>query len=486
MGHGGANAPGMGHGAGKGPGMAQGLANGLQGFAAAVARGLGIGHGDANAPGVAHGGGKGQAIGHGDANAPGVAHGGGKGQGIGHGGANAPGGAHGGGTGAARGGGFGFGHASLGNPTLGSHSQNTSHKGETHDGRSFSNHAQDHTDPSKKADQVEQVDDRGPGKEKGLVDSLPGQEQQADRGTTLNPVTIHSDPDNIVTLGPSPDQELQPDRGLTLNLETIHSDLDDIVTRGLKSGQDLQADPGGALNPSAIHSDPGNIVTLGFPSSQELQADRGRALTPETVYSDPDDIVTRGLPPSLELNLSRGKSLPVSWLAKIAPINIVPDTDETPAIVPRHLWELDDDHAKLLPSTEPEQEDEDDANAGWKLVLYFAPVLFLFSWIVQGVLDARKRKAASLQFEPNAFPSIGSVNGEEQCKPYGARPVLDKLAAALSIAGEPQQKAADEKKGALLERFSGDPDVEKARAEIEHAQEIDETFRKDFDGIGLG
>ena len=56
----------------------------------------------------------------------------------------------------------------------------TSHKGETHDGRSFSSHghstqslAQDHTDHSKKADQVVQVDDRGAGKEKGFVDSLP-------------------------------------------------------------------------------------------------------------------------------------------------------------------------------------------------------------------------------------------------------------------------------------------------------------------------
>jgi len=243
--------------------MAQGHANGLQGLATAVARGLGIAHGDANAPAMAHGGGKGQAIGHGGANAPGVAHGGGKG--------------------AARGGGFGFGHASLGNPTLSSHSQNTSHKGETHDGRSFSNHAQDHTDHSKKADQVVQVDDRGPGKEKGFVDSLPpGQEQQADRGMTLNPATIHSDLDDIVTLGLSPDQELQPDRGLTLNLETIHSDLDDIVTRGLKPGQELQADPGGALNPSTIHSDLGNIVTLGVPPSQEMQADRGMTLSPET------------------------------------------------------------------------------------------------------------------------------------------------------------------------------------------------------------
>ena len=47
------------------------------------------------------------------------------------------------------------------------------------------------------------------------------------------------------------------------------------------------------------------------------------------------------------------------------------------------------------------------------------------------------------------------------------------------------QKAAEEKKGALLEEFSGDPDVEKARAEIEYAQEIEDTFGKDFDGIGL-
>jgi hypothetical protein len=140
----------------------------------------------------------------------------------------------------------------------------------------------------------------------------------------------------------------------------------------------------------------------------------------------------------------------------------------------------------LLASTKPLQEDDEDANAGWKLVLYFGAGLFLFSWIVQSGLDARKRKAASLQFEPNALRSIGSVNGEEQCKPYGARPALDKFAAAFSIAGEPQQKAADEKKGALLEQFSGDPNVEKARAEIEHAQEIEETFDKDFDGIGLG
>ena len=131
----------------------------------------------------------------------------------------------------------------------------------------FPNHAQDHTDHSNKADQVVQVDDRGPGKEKGFVDSPPpGQEQQADRGMTLNPDTIHSDLDDIVTLGLPPGQELQPDRGLTLNLETIHSDPDDIVTRELPPGLELNLDRGVALNPETIHSDLDDIVTGGLPN----------------------------------------------------------------------------------------------------------------------------------------------------------------------------------------------------------------------------
>ena len=78
------------------------------------------------------------------------------------------------------------------------------------------------------------------------------------------------------------------------------------------------------------------------------------------------------------------------------------------------------------------------------------------------------------------------IRKRERRKPYGARPALDKFAGAFSIAGEPQQKAADEKKGTLLKQFSGDPNVEKAWAEIKHAQEIEKTSHKDFDGIGLG
>ena len=143
---------------------------------------------------------------------------------MGHGGTNAPGVAHGAGKGAARGGVFGLGHASLGNPTLSSHSQNTSHKGETHGGRSSSNYAQDHTDHS-------------------------------DRGLTLNLETIHSVLKDTVTLGLPLGHEFQADSGDTPNLETIHLDLDRIVTLGRAPGQDLQPDRSDTLNLQTIHSD---------------------------------------------------------------------------------------------------------------------------------------------------------------------------------------------------------------------------------------
>ena len=366
MGHGDANAPGMGHGAGKGPGMAQGHANGLQGLVTAVARGLGIGHADANAPGVAHGGGKG----------------------------------------AARGGGFGFGHASLGNPTLSSHSQNTSHKGETHDGRSFSNHAQDHTDHSNKADQVVQVDDRGPGKEKGFVDSLsPGQEQQADRGMTLNPDTIHSDLDDIVTLGLPPGQEVQADRGLTVNLETIHSDLDHVLTRGLQPDPELQADPGGAVNPSMNRLELDDIVNRGLQPGQELQADPGGVVNPSTIHSDLDNIVTLGPPPSQERQTDREVAFNADTIyldlhdvvTRIHGLGLnlstaVPDTDDTlPTALPRR-WAFDDHRAKMSPSSNPELDEEEEANAVW-LILLFVAVLFLLSRIAQSPLSARKEKS---------------------------------------------------------------------------------------------
>jgi len=35
----------------------------------------------------------------------------------------------------------------------------------------------------------------------------------------------------------------------------------------------------------------------------------------------------------------------------------------------------------------------------------------------------------------------------------------------------------------LPKRFAGNPDVEKARAEFDRAQKVEEKFHKDFDGV---
>jgi hypothetical protein len=59
---------------------------------------------------------------------------------------------------------------------------------------------------------------------------------------------------------------------------------------------------------------------------------------------------------------------------------------------------------------------------------------------------------------------------------------LDTFAAAFAVAGEYQEKAADEQTQVLLKRYSRNPDVDKARAEFERAQKVEEKFHHDFDG----
>jgi hypothetical protein len=62
-------------------------------------------------------------------------------------------------------------------------------------------------------------------------------------------------------------------------------------------------------------------------------------------------------------------------------------------------------------------------------------------------------------------------------------PHLDKFPAAPSVAGEKQENAADQETLILLQRFSGNSDVEKARAKFGRAQEVEERFHHDLDGI---
>jgi hypothetical protein len=62
-------------------------------------------------------------------------------------------------------------------------------------------------------------------------------------------------------------------------------------------------------------------------------------------------------------------------------------------------------------------------------------------------------------------------------------PELDTFAAAFAVAGEDQEKVADQQTSILLKRFSRNPDIEKARVEFERAQKVEERFHKDFDGV---
>ena len=56
------------------------------------------------------------------------------------------------------------------------------------------------------------------------------------------------------------------------------------------------------------------------------------------------------------------------------------------------------------------------------------------------------------------------------------------MAQVFAVAGEKQERLADEATIALLQRFARDPDIEKARAEFDRAQKVEEQFHKDFDG----
>ena len=55
-------------------------------------------------------------------------------------------------------------------------------------------------------------------------------------------------------------------------------------------------------------------------------------------------------------------------------------------------------------------------------------------------------------------------------------PELDTLAAVFAVAGEKQEMVADEETIVLLKRFARNPDIEKARAEFERAQKVEEQF----------
>jgi hypothetical protein len=77
-----------------------------------------------------------------------------------------------------------------------------------------------------------------------------------------------------------------------------------------------------------------------------------------------------------------------------------------------------------------------------------------------------------------AMPELTNIATGREPRP----PQVDKFREAFQPAGEIREIAAEKETAALLERFSGHPEVQKAAAEFDHAQTLEEAFLKDFEG----
>jgi hypothetical protein len=96
-------------------------------------------------------------------------------------------------------------------------------------------------------------------------------------------------------------------------------------------------------------------------------------------------------------------------------------------------------------------------------------------------IDYAAAKTAYFKALRDELPEIMKIASGKEERP----PELDTFAAAFAVAGEEQEKAADEETLVLLKRFPSNPEVEKARVEFERAQKVEERFHKDFDGVDL-
>jgi hypothetical protein len=77
-----------------------------------------------------------------------------------------------------------------------------------------------------------------------------------------------------------------------------------------------------------------------------------------------------------------------------------------------------------------------------------------------------------------AMPELTDIATGREPRPQE----VDKFRDAFRLSGGIQEIAADKETAALLERFSGHPEVQKAASEFDHAQKLEETFLKDFEG----
>ena len=101
------------------------------------------------------------------------------------------------------------------------------------------------------------------------------------------------------------------------------------------------------------------------------------------------------------------------------------------------------------------------------------------SELAEKTIDYAEAKTAYFNALREELPELMKIATGKEARP----PEVDTFAAAFAVAGEDQEKAADKETLVLLKRLSGNPAIEKAKAEFDRAQKVEERFHKDFDGI---
>ena len=104
--------------------------------------------------------------------------------------------------------------------------------------------------------------------------------------------------------------------------------------------------------------------------------------------------------------------------------------------------------------------------------------------LAEKTIDYAEAKIAYFNALRPELPELMKIATGKEARP----PEVDTFAAAFAVAGEDQEKAADKETLALLKQlkqYSGNSDTEKAKAEFERAQKVEERFHKDFDGLDL-
>jgi hypothetical protein len=99
--------------------------------------------------------------------------------------------------------------------------------------------------------------------------------------------------------------------------------------------------------------------------------------------------------------------------------------------------------------------------------------------IAEKTIDYAEAKAAYFNALRAEVPELMNIATGREARP----PELDTFAAAFAVAGEEQEKVADEETLVLLKRYPQNSDIEKARVEFERAQKAEEGFHREFDGL---